>query len=189
MRASFPVRPGNRAGRTRSRPGRPALAVSLALWLSAGAGGLAAQDDSGPRDELPATVRFQLEEPRPNPFQDRVEIPFVLGTGPELRWPSAVAGPGLGEPVEGHADARPARATVSIRIFNLLHQRVAWAAMAPWESRSGRLVRDLRFEVPGRYTAMWDGRAEDGYRVPSGPYFVEIAVDGWTAVGKVLLTR
>lgn len=167
-------------------------ALAAALWLPTAGPGLEAQEEAGPGVAAggpPATVRFRLEEPRPNPFQDEVEIPFVLGEGPEPRWRSSITGrgPESAEPA-GTAD-RPERTRVSVRVYNLLHQRVAWARAAPGQGRSGTPVRDLSYAVPGRYVAVWDGRAEDGYRLPSGPYFVEIVVDGWTAVRKVLLTR
>jgi hypothetical protein len=138
---------------------------------------------------LSPTVPFRLEEPRPSPFQDRVEIPFVLGEGAVPGQQVPALGEGTGEPGRARLAERPERASVSIRVFNLLHQRVAWAEVAPGEDRSGRRVRDLAYEVPGVYRAVWDGRGDDGHRVVSGPYFVEIVVDGWTAVRKVLLAR
>lgn len=185
--------PGVRVGQAAPWAGPWRIAaLAAALWLPVAGPGLAAQEEPGPGvagTEPPATVRFRLEEPRPNPFQDEVEVPFVLGEGPEPRWRSSITGRAVGVAEPGRAADPPDRARVSVRIYNLLHQRVAWATVAPGEERSGRQVRDLSYPVPGRYVAVWNGRAGDGYRVPSGPYFVEIVVDGWTAVRKVLLTR
>lgn len=165
------------------------LAVAASVWLAFASVELGAQE-ARDRGMVPsATVPFRLEEPRPNPFQDRVEIPFVLGEGPAPEWRAPALGEGTEERGRALLAERPRRATVSIRVFNLLHQRVAWAVVAPGEDRSGERVRDLAYEVPGVYRAVWDGRGDDGHRVVSGPYFVELVVDGWTAVRKVLLTR
>lgn len=180
---------GREEGARSSFPGRRVPGLVVLLGLSAGLASLSAQERPPSDHEIPTSVRFRLEEPRPDPFRDRLEIPFVLGQGPEPRWRSPVVGGRRDDPAPPRPAEQPDRATVSIRVFNLLHQRVARAVVAPGEDRSGRPVRDLAFEVPGRYTAAWDGRADDGHRLPSGPYFVELVVDGWTAVRRVLLTR
>ena len=165
------------------------LGLAAGLWLVAGGGELAAQAGARDVSDPPPAVRFQLREPTPNPFRDRVEIPFVLGEGAEPRWRTAIAGPPGEEGRSGDPEAQPARATVSIRIYNLLHQNVAWAREAPSPDGTERRVRDVSYAVPGHYTAVWDGHVEDGYRAPPGPYFVELVVEGWTAVRKVLLER
>lgn len=186
------------AGGTTPPPGsgrgavRRALGLAVAAWLTVVPVGLGAQGAQEARDRgtaLSSTVPFRLEEPRPNPFQDRVEIPFVLGEGPPPGGSARALGEPTGEAGRARPADRPGRATVSIRVYNVLHQRVAWAEVAPGEDRSGRRVRELAYGVPGVYRAVWDGRGDDGHRVVSGPYFVEIVVDGWTAVRKVLLTR
>lgn len=177
------------AAATGGGAGRRAVGLAVAVWLTVVPVDLGAQEARDRGMVLSPTVSFRLEEPRPSPFQDRVEIPFVLEAGAAPGGRAPALGEGTGEPGRARPARRPERATVSIRVFNLLHQRVAWAEVAPGEDRSGRRVRDLAYEVPGVYRAVWDGRGEDGHRVVSGPYFVEIVVDGWTAVRKVLLAR
>lgn len=171
------------------RVGRRAAGLAAAVWLTVASVDLGAQEVRDRGRVHFSTVPFRLEEPRPNPFQSRVEIPFVLGEGPPPGWRAPAIGEGSGERGRARPADRPRRATVSIRVYNLLHQRVAWADVASGEDRAGERVRDLAYEVPGAYRAVWDGRGDDGHRVVSGPYFVEIVVDGWTAVRKVLLTR
>ncbi len=169
--------------------GRRAVGLTVAVWLTVVAADLGAQEALDREMVLSPTVSFRLEEPRPSPFQDRVELPFVLGEGAAPGGRAPALGEGTGDPGRARPAERPERATVSIRIFNVLHQRVAWAEVGPGEESSGRRLRDLEYEVPGVYRAVWDGRGDDGHRVVSGPYFVEIVVDGWTAVRKVLLVR
>lgn len=163
--------------------------VAALLWLAAGTGPLPAQGGGRGALDAAATVRFRLGEPIPNPFRERVEIPFVLGEGPEPRWRTSIRAAPPGEGGEAAGAPQPARAVVSVRVYNLLHQAVAWAREAPAAGTAGRPVRDVAYPVPGSYTAVWDGRSGDGHRVAPGPYFVEIVVDGWTAVRKVLLMR
>jgi len=55
----------------------------------------------------------------------------------------------------------------------------------------GRLVRLLveRAQGPGLWTAIWDGRDQDGRQAASGVYYCEIDAAGARRVGKLLLLR
>lgn len=145
-----------------------AFAAALAAPAEAPAQAPAAGDTSA--------VAIALDDPSPNPFQEEVRIPFRLGP------PAAEDGAAAG----GVPSADSVR--VSVAVYNVLWQRVAWARTS--EARDGGApVRDRRYPVPGVYEVVWRGRGRGGRRVPSGPYFVELTVDGRTAVRKVLLTR
>jgi hypothetical protein len=52
---------------------------------------------------------------------------------------------------------------------------------------TGRRVRDLRLSESG--TALWDGRDQDGRRLPAGAYFIEARVGAQRRAVQVLLTR
>lgn len=122
-----------------------------------------------------AMVPFRLGDPAPSPFQEEVRISFRLGA------------PAV-EDRRAAGRVPPDSVRVSVAVYNVLYQRVAWARTA--EARDGGVpVRDRRYAVPGSYEVVWRGRARGGRRVPSGPYFVELVVNGRTAVRKVLLTR
>ncbi len=126
-----------------------------------------------------SALAFALDDPVPNPFQEVVRIPFRLGPPPAER---------RTRPAPGEAVRRDS-VRVSVAVYNVLWQRVAWART--WEDppSGGLPVRDRRYAVPGNHEVVWRGRTSGGRRVPSGPYFVELRVDGRTAVRKVLLTR
>lgn len=155
----------------------PVLLLLLAGGLGCGAEPAAAQAASA---SDPPAVAFRLGDPTPNPFQEEVRIPFELG-------PEAPTGTERGRgpaPAAGTRDS----AAVSLAVYNVLYQRVAWARTPP-DGEAGLPVRERRYAVPGRYEVVWNGRADGGRRVPAGPYFLELVVDGRTAVRKVILTR
>jgi flagellar hook assembly protein FlgD len=56
---------------------------------------------------------------------------------------------------------------------------------------SGRAVRTLSQGVfePGQHAAFWDGVAEDGRRVGSGIYFVDLSAQGRSFRRKLTLIR
>jgi flagellar hook assembly protein FlgD len=55
----------------------------------------------------------------------------------------------------------------------------------------GHLVRTLvrAAQGPGYYTAVWDGRADDGRPVTSGVYLYRITAGGKTLMRKALLMK
>ena len=58
-------------------------------------------------------------------------------------------------------------------------------------SATGALVRTLQHGTlkPGYYTTTWNGRDADGGLVPSGIYLYRLEATGYSATGKVLLSR
>jgi flagellar hook assembly protein FlgD len=77
-----------------------------------------------------------------------------------------------------------------------------WAeiSFAAGESRSvtafivdvgGRVVRTLidGVELSGPQRITWDGRDDQGYRLPSGVYFARVHVGGETVVRQLVVTR
>lgn len=153
-----------------------AAATAAALAAAAGPAGGQVPDraDTG-------AVAVRLGDPTPNPFQEEVRLPFRLGApAADTIAPAADAsGRGTGPPADS--------VRVSVAVYNVLYQRVAWARTP--EEAGGVPIRDRIYAVPGRYEAVWRGRADGGRRMPSGPYFVELVAGGRTAVRKVLLVR
>jgi len=121
-----------------------------------------------PKPPTPVEVEFSLEEARPNPFRFSTRIPFVLGDSVASDSVSAV---------------------VSIRIFNLLHQVVAIPVVVDHPKAAGLRLDHVRYLSAGRHEAFWDGTDERGRRVASGPYFVQLIVEGRSAVKKLIVSR
>lgn len=167
------------AGRPR-RDGRRFPTAALGVAAATAALFLAPGPASGqaPPGADTAAVPFDLGDPSPNPFREAVRIPFRLGPAERAD----------GEVVR-HPDRPrlPDSVRVSVAVYNVLYQRVAWAR-TPAEGGSVP-IRDRRYAVPGRHEAVWRGRNRGGRRVPAGPYFVELVVEGRKAVRRVLLTR
>ncbi|MFQ5888871.1 MAG: hypothetical protein ACE5JR_02340 [Gemmatimonadota bacterium] len=146
---------------------RAAAAALLLLLGGVQAGSAHAQEvSSDPR--ATAAPPFALGVPYPNPFRSTARIPFVLGD-------SAFASGG--------------EVTVSMRIFSLLHQLVAIPTALDHPAGRGEPIDSLSYPRPGRYLALWDGRDRSGRRVASGPYFVQLLVNGESEVRKLLASR
>ena len=103
------------------------------------------------------TSGFQLEQNYPNPFNPETRIPFLLGE-------------------DLFTSGRPV--VVSMRVYNLLQQPIAVpvALRHPLGERTPMV--QLEYASPGRYEGFWDGRDFAGNQVASGPYFVQITVNG-----------
>lgn len=56
---------------------------------------------------------------------------------------------------------------------------------------NGRLVKTLlnSFQHPGTYTLTWNGEADNGHRVSSGPYFYQVHSNGAQLAKKMLLLK
>lgn len=143
---------------------RIACAGVVLLCLSAGADSVAAQD---PSTSSRPGVGFELGVNYPNPFNPETTIPFMLTD--EL-----FAG---GAPV-----------VVTVRIFNLLSQLVAYPVALSHPAGNVE-VRGLEYTSPGRYEAFWDGTDQSGRQVASGIYLLQLTVNGQSETGKMLVQK
>ena len=117
-----------------------------------------ASAQEGRRQSTPEeTNGFQLEQNYPNPFNPETRIPFVLGA-------------------DLFDSGRPV--VVSMRVYNLLQQPIAVPVALRHSTGDRTPMVQLEFTSPGRYEAFWDGRDFAGNQVASGPYFVQITVNG-----------
>ena len=147
---------------------RRTLSVFLLSVLFGLAPGISAQGPSGDTD--PAGEQesgFTLGQNYPNPFNPETRIPFDLL---EVLFTDG------------------GTAVVSVRIYNVLQQFVA--SPTALSHRSGRApLVDLEYTTPGRYEAYWDGLDQSGREVASGIYFVQLTVNGVTAVMRMYVAK
>ena len=147
---------------------RRILSVFLLSVLFGLAPGILAQGppgDAGPAGEQES--RFTLGQNYPNPFNPETRIPFDLL--------EALFTDG-------------ATAVVSVRIYNVLQQFVASPIALSHPGGRAPLV-DLEYMTPGRYEAYWDGLDQSGREVASGIYFVQLTVNGVTAVMRMYVAK
>ena len=130
------------------------LSVLLSLFFAADT--LSAQD-TGRDGERGGTNGFQIGLNYPNPFNPETTMPFVLGE-------------------ELFVDGQPA--VVTIRIFNVLAQLVAYPTALSHPQGEGVVVDRLEYAQPGRYEAFWDGHDQMGRQVASGIYIMQMSVNG-----------
>jgi hypothetical protein len=133
--------------------------------MAVGAGTAAAQDPPvppGPR------VGFELEPNYPNPFNPETTIPFVLSD----------------ELFDG---GRPV--VVTVRIFNLLSQLVAYPVALAHPAGAGVQVRALEYTRPGLHEAFWDGTDQSGRQVASGTYLLQLTVNGLSLTRKMIVQK
>ncbi|HUG39142.1 MAG TPA: hypothetical protein VMM12_01590 [Longimicrobiales bacterium] len=146
---------------------RTMLGVSLLFVLAFAPQALTAQDAGG--DASPRTdPGFELQQNYPNPFNPTTRIPFVLKGG-------------LFE------DGRPV--AVSMRIFNVLLQPVAFPTALNHPAGNGVRVDRLEYTSPGQYEAFWDGFDDNGRQVASGMYYLQIIVKGERRVMKMIVAK
>ena len=142
---------------------RPAWLVSLCLLMTFGV--LSAQ--VGPSTSG-GGGGFELEQNYPNPFNPETTIPFVLGE-------------------ELFASGNPV--VVSVRIFNLLGQPVAYPVALSHPAGAGVEMRSLEYTQPGRYEAFWDGTDQSGRQVSSGIYFMQLTVNSQSIAKKMYVLK
>lgn len=111
---------------------------------------------------------FRLEQNYPNPFNVSTRIPFVLE----------------GEIFEGGRSA-----LVSIRIYNVLQQLVAVPTALDHPDGTAVPVDQLVYPEPGNKVAFWDGKDKNGRDVAAGIYYLQLIVNGESAVRKMVVTR
>lgn len=147
---------------------RRILGVFLLSVLFGLAPGISAQglpDNTGPAGEQESG--FTLGQNYPNPFNPETRIPFDLN---EVLF----AGGGT--------------VVVSVRIYNVLQQFVASPTALRHPSGQASLI-DLEYMTPGRYEGYWDGLDQSGREVASGIYFVQLTVNGVTAVMRMYVAK
>lgn len=128
----------------------------------------AAAQDTG-RDAPPATDSgFELQQNYPNPFNPTTRIPFALR-------------PSLFD------DGRPV--VVTMRIFNVLQQLVAFPTALNHPMGNGMPVRELAYESPGQKEAFWDGTDMNGRQVASGIYYLQVIVNGKRRVMPMIVAK
>lgn len=142
--------------------------VILLAVLAFAPNALLAQDTRGDVASRDNEPRFELQQNYPNPFNPTTRIPFTLGAG-------------LFE------DGRPV--LVTMRIFNVLQQLVAYPTALNHPDGSGVAVERLEYTAPGSKEAFWDGHDLDGRQVASGMYYLQIIVNGERQVMKMIVAK
>ncbi len=126
------------------------------LSLICAAEGVSAQDmGRGAQDR--GANGFQLGQNYPNPFNPETTIPFVLGE-------------------DLFVDGRPA--VVSVRIFNVLAQLIAYPVALGHPTGEGVPVDQLEYAQSGPHEVFWDGTDQMGRQVASGVYLMQLSVNG-----------
>jgi hypothetical protein len=129
--------------------------------------GLVAQDAGSDAGSPASESGFELQQNYPNPFRTTTRIPF------ELHSPLFEDGP-----VE-----------VTMRIFNILQQFVAYPTALSHPGGSGSEIEALTYPTPGRWEAFWDGRDRDGRQVADGLYYLRVTVKGQRRIMPMILKR
>jgi hypothetical protein len=146
--------------------GRAVVAGVAFLCTFAMIRGVSAQ---APQSAAPSSGgAFELEQNYPNPFNPETTIPFVLGE-------------------ELFADGGPV--IVTVRIYNLLSQPVAYPVALSHPAGAGVELHSLEYAQPGRYEAFWDGTDQSGRQVSSGIYFMQLTVNGQSKVRKMYVLK
>lgn len=143
-----------------------ACAVALLFCLAIGAARASAQAPGTPG--RPGGGAVELGPNYPNPFNPETTIPFTLGE--ELF--------GSGQPV-----------VVTIRIFNLLSQLVAYPVALSHPAGAGVEVSALEYTTPGNHEAFWDGNDQSGRQVASGIYLLQLTVNGESRTRKMIVQK
>lgn len=153
-----------------------ALGLAASVVLTPSAWGQATRPHTGQGHR-----RGVLRQNDPNPFDRETAIPFTVGDD--------ACAPGT------------QRHVVTLRIYNILSQVVAFAALVDSTSTgtgdsTSTTVASWRpiTNVPlacGTYLAHWNGtRTPDGRAAPPGVYMYQLLIDGHPAgMRKMLLTR
>lgn len=128
----------------------------------------AAAQDTGNNESRGTDSGFELQQNYPNPFNPATRIPFELGASLFDD----------GEPV-----------IVTMRIFNVLQQLVAYPTALNHPMGNGVPVNELVYDRPGRYEAFWDGQDLDGRQVASAIYILQMIVDGRRQIMKMIVSK
>jgi hypothetical protein len=128
----------------------------------------AAAQDTGSDATRATESGFELQQNYPNPFNPTTRIPFALQ--PSL-----------------FAEGRPV--VVTMRIFNVLQQLVAFPTAMNHPMGNGTPVRELQYETPGQKEAFWDGRDVNGRQVASGIYYLQVIVNGKRRIMPMIVAK
>jgi len=147
---------------------RSSIGVILLAFLISAPLVLTAQD-AGQGGLPPARDSdFELLQNYPNPFNSSTRIPFILG-------------PSLFE------DGR--QVVVTIRIFNVLQQLVAFPTALNHPEGNGVQVDGLEYPTAGQKEAFWDGYDLEGRQVASGVYYLQLIVNGERRTLKMIASQ
>jgi hypothetical protein len=147
---------------------RGALGAAVATALLLLVVGTASAQAPGTPSPSSGGSGFDLEQNYPNPFNPETTIPFTLGE-------------------QLFTDGGPV--VVSVRIFNLLGQPVAFPVALAHPAGAGVEVRGLEYTQPGRHEAFWDGTDQSGRQVSSGIYFMQLTVNGQSVTRKMYVLK
>ena len=140
--------------------------ILLALAFTPNA--LMAQDTGSDASTRTSDSGFELQQNYPNPFNPTTRIPFTLS-------PSLFEG---GQPV-----------VVTMRIFNVLQQLVAYPTALSHPDGNGVLVNGLEYYTPGKKEAFWDGLDLNGRQVASAIYYLQLIVNGESQIMKMIVAK
>ena len=140
-----------------------AYGVGIVLLLAFGTLSRPAAAQTG---QAASRTNSQLGRNYPNPFNPTTRIPFTLTE-------SAFAG--------------GRKATVTLRIYNQLHELVAIPIALNHPNGSAAKVEKLEYSAPGDYETYWEGMDKYGKKVASGLYFYQLEVNGERSQPKVMI--
>ena len=144
---------------------RRIVGVGVVLLVVLGLLPASLQAQSGPSREQ----GFQLRQNYPNPFNPETFIPFVLGD---------------------HLFQDGQQPVVTLRIFNVLHQLVAVPVALNHPEGNRVRVERLKYATPGQHVTYWDGLDINGRKVASGPYIMQLEVNGRAApIVRITVTK
>jgi hypothetical protein len=126
---------------------------------------LAAQDAGSGASSRAADAGFELLQNYPNPFTTSTRIPFRL---------------------EASLFEQGQPAVVTMRIFNVLQQLVAYPEALSHADGQGVAVNGLEYTAPGQYEALWDSLDLNGRQVTGGIYYLQINVNGRRQIMKMI---
>lgn len=131
-------------------------------------GRVMAQDPGNDASPRTSDSSFELLQNYPNPFNPTTRIPFMLSQ-------------------DLFEDGQPV--VVTMRIFNVLQQLVAYPTALSHPDGNGVLVNGLEYYTGGQKEAFWDGRDLNGRQVASGMYYLQMIVNGQRQIMKMIVAK
>lgn len=129
-----------------------------------------AQDPGSDASSRSNDSGFELLQNYPNPFNPTTRIPFTLS--PSL--------------FEASPDGT---VKVTMRIFNVLQQLVAYPTALGHPDGNGSEVNGLTYYTPGQKEAFWDGYDTNGRQVASGMYYLQMIVGTHRQIIKLVVSK